>query len=127
MNRLGELGPNTPDHLGGPAVDAFRPVGTDTGLAGRPRVTGLWSQAGAVTRFEPSGGRDVGSTQGQELVFIGTGLRAEKPQAALSGCLPADGEPAPDDDAFPPWGTYGIDDACEHERLGLVSAGDVRA
>ncbi|MFE5911937.1 GTP-binding protein [Streptomyces wedmorensis] len=65
-------------------------------LATRPRVTGLWSQAGAVARFEPSGALGPDTTQGQELVFIGTGLRA--------------------DDDFPAWETYGIEDACEHER-----------
>ncbi|MGW0776854.1 GTP-binding protein [Streptomyces sp. NPDC002835] len=84
-------------------------------LASRPLVTGLWSQAGAVARFEPSGARDAGTSQGQELVFIGTGLRADELQAALAGCLLADGEPVPGDDAFPAWETYGIDDACEHE------------
>jgi G3E family GTPase len=95
-------------------------------LAGRPRVTGLWSQAGSVARFEPSGARDAGTTQGQELVFIGIGLRAEELQAALAGCLLADGEPVPDHDDFPAWETYGIDDACEHERPGPVSAGGAR-
>lgn len=38
-------------------------------------MTGLGSQAGSVARFEPSGARDAGTTQGQELVFIGTALR----------------------------------------------------
>ncbi|MFF3861475.1 GTP-binding protein [Streptomyces sp. NPDC002209] len=85
-------------------------------LASRPRVTGLWSQAGAVARFEPSGARDADTTQGQELVFIGTGLRAEALQAALAGCLMADGEALPPGDPFPAWDTYGIDDACEHEH-----------
>lgn len=84
-------------------------------LASRPHVTGLWSQAGAVARFEPSGARDAGTTQGQELVFIGTGLRVEALQTALSACLLADGETRPATDPFPEWDTYGIDEACDHE------------
>ncbi|WP_274565166.1 GTP-binding protein [Streptomyces spiramyceticus] len=98
-------------------------------LASRPRVTGLWSQAGAVARFEPSGARDADSDteQGQELVFIGTGLRAEALHTALTACLTAVGEDAgtPADDPFPAWDTYGIDDTCEHEpeqELLTVSA-----
>ncbi|MFJ3202430.1 GTP-binding protein [Streptomyces sp. NPDC086989] len=39
-------------------------------------MTGLWSQAGAVARTEPSGTRGPDSAQGQELVFIGAGLAA---------------------------------------------------
>ncbi|MFD7834634.1 GTP-binding protein [Streptomyces sp. NPDC059761] len=85
-------------------------------LASRPHVTGLWSQAGAVASFEPSGARDADTTQGQELVFIGTGLRTEALQAALAGCLMADGEVLPQGDPFPAWDTYGIEDACEHEH-----------
>ncbi|MFD5322652.1 GTP-binding protein [Streptomyces sp. NPDC127092] len=85
-------------------------------LASRPRVTGLWSQAGAVARFEPSGARGPETAQGQELVFIGTGLRADELRAALEACLLAPGEPAPADDDFPAWETYGIDDTCEHEH-----------
>ncbi|WP_411111108.1 GTP-binding protein [Streptomyces sp. c-19] len=85
-------------------------------LATRPRVTGLWSQAGAVARFEPSGARGPETAQGQELVFIGTGLRADALRAALDACLLAPGEPVPADDAFPAWETYGIEDACEHEE-----------
>jgi G3E family GTPase len=89
-------------------------------LASRPHVTGLWSQAGAVARFEPSGARDADAPQGQELVFIGTGLRAESLHAALAASLMADGESLPPDDPFPAWDTYGIDDACEHEHLEPV-------
>ncbi|MEU3397172.1 GTP-binding protein [Streptomyces filamentosus] len=85
-------------------------------LAGRPRVTGLWSQAGTVARFEPSGIRDRDTAQGQELVFIGTGLRADALRAALDTCLPAPGEAVPADDDFPAWETYETDDAREHER-----------
>ncbi|MER7515480.1 GTP-binding protein [Streptomyces sp. NPDC126499] len=85
-------------------------------LASRPRVTGLWSQAGAIARFEPSGARDGDTTQGQELVFIGTGLRAEALRAALEACLLAPGEAVPTEDDFPAWETYGIADACEHEQ-----------
>ncbi|MFE5486331.1 GTP-binding protein [Streptomyces sp. NPDC056527] len=85
-------------------------------LAGRPRVTGLWSQAGAVARFEPSGivGRDA--TQGQELVFIGTGLRPDALRAALDACLLSQGEAVPTEDDFPDWETYGVNDACEDEH-----------
>ncbi|QIQ01077.1 GTP-binding protein [Streptomyces liangshanensis] len=91
-------------------------------LAGRPHVTGLWSQAGSVARFEPSGARGPDTAQGQELVFIGTGLRAEALRSALDGCLLADGEGVPASDPFPAWDTYGIDDACEHEHAGPAAA-----
>ncbi|MFG2859300.1 GTP-binding protein [Streptomyces sioyaensis] len=85
-------------------------------LANRPQVTGLWSQAGSVARFEPAGGHDADLPQGQELVFIGAGLHAAPLQAALHDCLMAEDEPVPGDDPFPPWDTYGIDEACEHEH-----------
>ncbi|WP_405840087.1 GTP-binding protein [Streptomyces platensis] len=105
-------------------------------LATRPGVTGLWSQAGSVARFEPSG-VDEGRTEpgpgrgpkpdpardvepgpgGQELVFIGTGLRAEPLHAALAACLLVPGEPAPTraDDPFPAWDVHGTGDLCDHE------------
>ncbi|MEU3188362.1 GTP-binding protein [Streptomyces sp. NPDC006923] len=91
-------------------------------LSSRPRVTGLWSQAGSVARFEPSGARDIGTAQGQELVFIGRGLRAEALLASLTECLMSDAEAPPGVDPFPSWDTYGIDDACEHEHGEPVSA-----
>ncbi|MEU2503448.1 GTP-binding protein [Streptomyces sp. NPDC007863] len=84
-------------------------------LASRPHVTGLWSQAGAVARFEPAGAAGPETAQIQELVFIGTDLRPEALRAALEACLLTPGEPAPAEDEFPEWETYGIDDACEHE------------
>ncbi|GHH50469.1 GTP-binding protein [Streptomyces candidus] len=95
-------------------------------LATRPRVTGLWSQAGSVARFEPSGARDDAHWQGQELVFIGTGLRTEVLRADLTACLLADGEQVPAEDAFPAWETHGIDDACAHDP-GPVAAGVAHA
>ncbi|MEU7097223.1 GTP-binding protein [Streptomyces longwoodensis] len=90
-------------------------------LAGRPQVTGLWSQAGSVARFEPSAARDTDSPAGQELVFIGTDLHADALHAALTACLMADGERVPPVDPFPVWDTYGIDDTCEHEHPELVA------
>ncbi|MFH8586203.1 GTP-binding protein [Streptomyces celluloflavus] len=95
-------------------------------LASRPGVTGLWSQAGAVARFEPSGmtagdGADTAAgdeVQGQELVFIGTGLRTERLHTALTACLLTAGEPTPTpaDDPFPAWDVHGTDDLCAHEH-----------
>jgi G3E family GTPase len=65
-------------------------------LASRPGVTGLWSQAGTVARFEPQG---VADEPRQELVFIGVDLAGEALLAALRGCL---GE-ATGPDPFPAW------------------------
>ncbi|MBL1086510.1 GTP-binding protein [Streptomyces actinomycinicus] len=90
-------------------------------LASRPHVTGLWSQAGSVARFEPSAARDEESPDGQELVFIGTHLRADALQSALTDCLMADGEARPAADPFPAWDTYGFGDTCEHEQPALVA------
>ncbi|NUK72465.1 GTP-binding protein [Streptomyces lunaelactis] len=84
-------------------------------LAGREQVTGLWSQAGAVARFEPSGTSDGESGQGQELVFIGTGLRPEALRAALDACLLRADEKGPWHDPFPAWDVHAVDDVCEHE------------
>ncbi|MFJ4082962.1 GTP-binding protein [Streptomyces iakyrus] len=84
-------------------------------LAGREGVTGLWSQAGSVARFEPSGVRDTDAPHAQELVFIGVGLREPSLRAALAGCLMADGEQLPADDPFPLWDTGDVCDL-EHEH-----------
>ncbi|MGW7647206.1 GTP-binding protein [Streptomyces bobili] len=89
-------------------------------LASRPQVTGLWSQAGSVARFEPSAARDADGPEGQELVFIGTHLRAEALHAALEDCLLANGDGLSAYDPFPAWDTYGIDDTCDHEHPDLV-------
>ncbi|MFD3497049.1 GTP-binding protein [Streptomyces sp. NPDC058676] len=86
-------------------------------LSSRPQVTGLWSQAGSVARFEPSAARDHDAPHAQELVFIGTGLDADALQAALTGCLLRPDEPAPQADPFPAWDTYGIDEACDHSEV----------
>ncbi|MFI9270871.1 GTP-binding protein [Kitasatospora sp. NPDC052896] len=88
-------------------------------LATRPGVTGLWSQAGSVARFEPVGTRsaddepgrpDPGRPSGQELVFIGTELAADALRTALTGCLLDEAEHAAGprawvglDDPFPAW------------------------
>ncbi|MFF8029426.1 GTP-binding protein [Streptomyces sp. NPDC007896] len=85
-------------------------------LSSRPQVTGLWSQAGSVARFEPSAARNADSPGGQELVFIGTHLHADALHAALNDCLIAQGESPPPVDPFPAWDTHGIDDTCDHER-----------
>ncbi|MFE9030699.1 GTP-binding protein [Streptomyces iakyrus] len=84
-------------------------------LAGREGVTGLWSQAGSVARFEPSGVRDTDAPHAQELVFIGVGLRGPSLRAALAGCLMADGDELPTDDPFPLWDTGDVCDL-EHEH-----------
>ncbi|MGG2461634.1 GTP-binding protein [Streptomyces sp. RGM 3693] len=100
-------------------------------LATRPGITGLWSQAGAVARFEPTGVDTTGvdttgadttgadatdgraepldpfeplgpsGPSGQELVFIGTDLRPEPLHAALADCLLAPDEPLPTTDDDP--------------------------
>lgn len=86
-------------------------------LAGRDRVTGLWSQAGAVARFEPAGAREHGG-QGQELAFIGTELRPDALRQALSACLVRPDEAGTSwAGPFPTWDAHGLDDAaCEHDH-----------
>ncbi|WP_030184367.1 GTP-binding protein [Streptomyces sp. NRRL S-813] len=91
-------------------------------LASRPQLTGLWSQAGSVARFEPSAARDTDSPECQELVFIGTHLHTDALHAALTDCLMAHGENLPPVDPFPAWDTYGIDDTCEHEHPERIAA-----
>ncbi|MCH7230897.1 GTP-binding protein [Glycomyces sp. L485] len=85
-------------------------------LATRPHVTALWSQAGAVARFDPFAARDDG--QGQELVFIGVDLRHAELEHALRECL---AEPGADieamTDPFEPWETGGLHD---HEHSSAV-------
>jgi G3E family GTPase len=66
-------------------------------LVTRPGVTGLWSQAGTVARFEPQG---VAGAPRQELVFIGVDLAGEALLAALRGCL---ADVATGADPFPEW------------------------
>ncbi|MEU3767307.1 GTP-binding protein [Amycolatopsis keratiniphila] len=66
-------------------------------LASRPGVTGLWSQAGSVARFEPQG---VEEAPRQELVFIGVGLEKDALLDSLQACLA--GGPA-GADPFPEW------------------------
>ncbi|WP_145501911.1 GTP-binding protein [Streptomyces sp. CFMR 7] len=89
-------------------------------LASRPRVAGLWSQAGSVARFEPSAARAADSSYAQELVFIGTHLDTDSLRAALTGCLMREGEEMPVEDPFPVWDTYGFDESCDHEHAPLA-------
>ncbi|MFE3113640.1 GTP-binding protein [Kitasatospora indigofera] len=125
-------------------------------LASRPNVTGLWSQAGSVARFEPAGtgaaaaSRPVLAAQtgvadvtghvtwvdtidhvrpdGQELVFIGAGLRAHELSTALTYCLLDDAEYAtgqatwPDlEDPFPGWDGYDLPHPHDHGRAAVTA------
>ncbi|MFF7933834.1 GTP-binding protein [Streptomyces sp. NPDC007940] len=84
-------------------------------LASRPHVTGLWSQAGSVARFEPSAARDTEAPYTQELVFIGTQLNPDRLRRALTACLMAPDEGGALADPFPAWETYGVEETCDHE------------
>ncbi|WP_369206876.1 GTP-binding protein [Streptomyces sp. PU-14G] len=85
-------------------------------LAGRTDVTGLWSQAGSVARFEPAGTMDAEATkQAQELVFIGTELEPKALHTALESCL-LDGVWAGDEDPFPSWDVPETHEICVHEQ-----------
>jgi G3E family GTPase len=104
-------------------------------LASRPGLTGLWSQAGPVARFEPAGvwnpadGISLGYSAEdlvdsepveprQELVFIGTHLRRDALEAALRSCLLTEDEyRSPWDrlpDPFPEWDVRGMHDHHQH-------------
>lgn len=87
-------------------------------LASRPGTTGLWSQAGAVARFEPLAAGGESPVQGQELVFIGTDLRRQSLRLALSRCLLTEAELAvyagdlahtAYEDPFPVWEVHPAD------------------
>lgn len=104
-------------------------------LATRPLMTGLWSQAGPVARFEPAGvwdpadGHSLGYSSEdleqsepleprQELVFIGTELRHTEMETALRSCLLTDDELAcaweKFEDPFPEWDVRGMHTHHEH-------------
>lgn len=90
-------------------------------LAGRAGVTGLWSQAGGVARFEPAGVGDAEAPEqhAQELVFIGTGLESTALRSALEDCL-LDGDWTGGDDPFPAWDVPAAHEMCDHEQHGAA-------
>lgn len=82
-------------------------------LASRPQMSGLWSQAGGVARFEPLSVREADSPA-QELVFIGVDLAGDRVRAALDACL-IDADETPGEDPFPEWDLHLHDHASVHE------------
>ncbi len=90
-------------------------------LASRPHVTGLWSQAGSVGRFEPSAARGTDGPAAQELVFIGTTCtrRPCTPRSPTACWRTA--RACRWRIRCPAWDTYGVDDTCDHESPELVA------
>lgn len=70
----------------------------------------LLEEVDRLAREEPSGMHAAESGQSQELVFIGTGLRAEALRGALDSCLAGADETGPWHDPFPTWDVHCTED-----------------